>query len=132
MKNNCVWLIPPYAFQQSPVPYLSLPIPPTQVCISAVPVSHKEQVKEGLGSALITLAELRFNRASDDVQVDSPWLQTFYAFNLDSHYKPSKEFVALFNRTKLRRRAHQANVQCLATVSDSFVVTSLTIVPING
>jgi len=80
-----------------------------------VPVTHKEQVKEGLGHALITLAELRYNRAGDDLQVDSPWLQTFYAFNLDSHYKPSKDAVALFNKTKLRRRAQQANVQCLAT-----------------
>ncbi|KAL5252867.1 hypothetical protein ACHWQZ_G015591 [Mnemiopsis leidyi] len=80
-----------------------------------VPVSSKEQVSEGLGEVILNLTELRLNRGNDDVQVDSPWLQTLYTFNLDSHYKPAKEALALTNRTKLRRRLQQANVQSLAS-----------------
>ena len=34
--------------------------------------------------------------------------------------QPAKEAVALTNRTKLRRRLQEANVQCLASVSLGF------------
>ena len=64
------------------------------------------------------------HQGNDDVQVDSPWLQTLYTFNLDSHYKVRGQYYDTF----------RSWIRCchVETLNNSFPDKSLFFVSSNG
>lgn len=80
-----------------------------------VPATPKDLMKEGIGSLLIDLAELKLKQTGLEESSESPWLYMLYNYHIDtkSRYKPSSSFNSVSCHTQLRLHQLGTNISML-------------------